>query len=131
MAFDSGVGETLARYLTQRSQYRPSDNTVKHTVFMPPASARLSVYCIDDLSEAEICTIGRDYVAAPMQKTLLGRADLNSLRVYENKLRIDPTQVPHLRHADIVGWDMAGTETRLIAMKLASAAFLRLVPNPN
>ena len=63
-----------------------------------------------------------DTVVAPVLGTIFGRADLNSLVVYQNGLSVNPTPVSHARHADVIGWDLASTETRLIAIKLAAAA---------
>ena len=128
MALDSGAGELLARFITQKSYFRPSDKTVKHSAFMPPATGRLSVYQIWSLSDPDIWDIGERYVAPLLAMPLLGRADFNSLRCYECGLRVEPTPTPHPRHANVVGWDSTNTETRLIAIKLARQATLKLLP---
>jgi hypothetical protein len=126
--YSIGAGEELARYITQKSHFRPSDNTVKHSAFMPPHTGRLSVYLVTGISEKKIWEIGQEYVAKVLRKQLLGRADLNSLRLYENKLKVEQTGKPHKLHCDVIGWDLSSTETRLIAVKLADAAKLKLVP---
>ena len=95
---------------------------------MPPRTGRLSVYMVQGLSEPEIWEIGNSVVAPVLHATILGRADVNSLRVYENHLRVQPSPQPHPRHADIVGWDLESTQTRLIALKLAAASQFREVP---
>ena len=95
---------------------------------MPPRTGRLSIYMVDGLQEAQIWYIARIVVAPALGATVLGRADLNSLRVYEQNLRVEPSPLTHPRHADIVGWDLVSTETRLIAIKLAAASRLRLLP---
>ena len=128
MAFDSGDGEALARFIVEKAHIKPSTNTVRHNAFMPPSNSRLSVYWISGIGDAEIWTIGTTHVAPARGKPLLGRADLNSLHVYEESLRVEIVPVPHPRHADIIGWDADSTRIRLQAAKLAALAELHLMP---
>lgn len=125
MSFSTPPGESLTRYVSDRRQIRSSDGTVKHTAFMPPKNGRLSVYWITGLPETEVWRLGETYVV-PHRGPMIGRADLNSLRVYEQNLRVEVIPVPHERHAEILGWNLASTEFRLQAAKLAAAATLRL-----
>lgn len=74
------------------------------------------------LLEQDVWDIGDTAVAPALGNPILGRADLNSLHVYENGLTVNPSPAPHPRHADIVGWDVPSTETRLTAIRLAAAA---------
>ena len=128
MAFDSGAGELLTRYITDPGHIRNSDNSVRHNVFTPSKkTGRLSVYWISDLQEAAIWDIGSIYVA-PARGPIIARADLNSLIAYEVELSVEVTGTQHPRHADIVGWDMNSTRTSLQAVKLANSAMLRRVP---
>lgn len=127
MAFDSGRGELLTRYISDPGHIRNSNNTVKHNVFMPPKTGRLSVYWISRLSERTVWQIGNSQVA-PQRGPIIARADLNSLVVYEVQLSVEVTGTPHPRHADIVGWDLQSTMPRLQAIKLASSANLRRAP---
>ena len=128
MAFDSGAGELVTRYITDPGHIRNFDNSVRHNVFTPPKkTGRLSVYWISDLQEAAIWDIGRIHVA-PACGPIIARADLNSLIAHEVELSIEVTGTPHPRHADIVGWDMGSTRTRLQAVKLANSAILRRAP---
>jgi hypothetical protein len=129
LAFDSGAGELLTRYISNSSQIRNSDNTIKHNAFMPPKSGRLSVYWISGLQEATVWDIGNDHVA-PIRGQIIARADVNSLAAYENQLSVVVTGLPHARHADIVGWNLNSTQPRLQAIKLAKAATLRRAPAP-
>jgi hypothetical protein len=80
------------------------------------------------MSEQDIWEIARRYVGEPLQKAVLARGDLSSLKVYENQLAVTPAPDPHPAHANITGWNQASTETRLIAIKLADAASLVLAP---
>ena len=96
---------------------------------MPPSNARLSVYSTTGLSEQEIWQIANNHVVPGRGKPALGRADLNSLVVYGENLAVELAPGPHPRHADIAGWDMAGTSARLQAIKLAAAATLIGLPH--
>ena len=127
MAFDSGAGELLTRFISDSGQIRNSDNTVKHNAFMPPKTGRLSVYWISGIHDATIWAIGDTHVA-PARGKVIARADLNSLVAYTEDLSIEITGTPHPRHADIVGWDLGSTKLRLQAMKLANSATLRRAP---
>jgi len=128
LTFKFLLGETLARYITDPKQIRPSDNTIRHYAFMPPkVTKRLSVYYVSNITETEIWKIGNDYVA-PSRGKIIARADLNSRVVYETELSVDLTGKPHPRHADIVGWSEEPGKTKLQAMKLAGAAISRHAP---
>src|SRR5712691_5176414 len=126
MDFNSDKGESLARYITQRNHIRFSNSTIRHNAFMPPPSGRFSMYRISGLLEDEIWAIGKKFVADVLKKPLQGRGDLNSKLLYEQGLTVQSAPEPHPRHVNVVGWDLASTQTRLIAVKLASLATLRL-----
>ena len=126
MAYDSGEGEEVTRFITQKSYYRPSNGTVKHNAFMPPRNNQLSVYRTTGLQQPEVWFIGEQFVAPQLQCEILGKAVINSLVVYREGLAIHDHPSPHERHANVVGWDSVGTEVRLIAIKLADAAQLVL-----
>lgn len=128
MAFDSGSGESITRYITNSRDIRRSNNTVRHTAFKPSKSGRHSVYWISGLQETTIWDIGNTHVA-PSRGPILARADLNSLAVYAEGLSVEVTGIPHIHHADIVGWELNSTKPRLQAMKLAESAILRHVPS--
>jgi hypothetical protein len=126
LAFDSAAGELLTRFISDSGQIRNSDNTVKHNAFMPPKTGRLSVYWISGIQDAIIWAIG-DIHVAPTRGPVIARADLNSLVAYAEELSVEVTGTPHPRHADIVGWDLSSTKSRLQAVKLANSATLRRV----
>jgi hypothetical protein len=118
--------EPLTRYIMSKDHYRPSDNTVKHNIFMPPRNGELSVYRIENLTSTEIWDIGSEFVSKPMTKKLLGRADFLAQHVYDQGLNVRPEATPHPRHANIYGWPE--DKTRIIAIELASKAQLYLLP---
>lgn len=120
-------GEALTRYLTDKKQLRSSDGTVRHTAFMPPKTARLSLYWTTGLPDEEIWHLGQMYVV-PFRGAMVARADLNSLDVYGQGLRVESVPVPHERHVEILGWNLSSTETRLKALKLAEVATVHFPP---
>jgi hypothetical protein len=115
------VQETLARYIYSRNHYRSSDHTVKHSAFIPPKDKRLSIFRISSLSESEIWSIGGTLRA----QSLLGRADIKALSIWETGLSIDPDDTPP-RHANIVGWPNEDSAIMLKAIELAEKAQLHL-----
>lgn len=120
--------ETLSRFVLDRSAIRSSDGTVKHTAFLPPkANPTVSVYRTTDLVDANIWSIGREFVGVPRQKTVLGRADVLARAVRAQGLDVQPTTEPHPRHANIINWP-GDTIDRLIAVKLAQQSRLVLAP---
>ena len=88
-------GETLSRFLLDKSAFRPSDGTVKHTAFLPPkANPAVSVYRTTDLLDADIWSIGREFVGVPRQKTILGRAEILARIVRAQDLDVQPEPCP-------------------------------------
>jgi hypothetical protein len=115
--------ECLTRYAIEKSYYRPSDRTVRHNAFMPPVSNQeLSVFRISNLSQNVIWDLGKQYVANPRNKPLLGRVDIFASNVFEKGLKIRPENQPHVLHANIIDWPEEREEQRLIAIELASEA---------
>ncbi|MCK4728160.1 MAG: hypothetical protein KAT27_04495 [Desulfobacterales bacterium] len=113
--------------MTQRKYYRPSDNTVRHNAFMPNREGKTSVYRIGDLTNEEIYGIGREYVAEPLGKPLLGRADIVSSHIMDIELRIESHPDPHPRHANIVNWPPDKSKQKMIAVEIANEAQLHLI----
>ena len=79
MPFDQAPGESISRFIFDGSKIRTSDNTPKHTAFVPLPNGRLSIFWTSDLTEDEIWTICNTYVASQVGKPVKARADLNSL----------------------------------------------------
>jgi hypothetical protein len=120
--------ELLARYVTQRGQFRPSDNQVKQNLFIPHPHKALSVTRHLEAIEAEIWAIGTD-VSATLGRDLYGRVDIRankckieSLRVVEKPLINNPN------HADVEGWPEAKEDQKAIALKLAASASKLISP---
>lgn len=118
--------ESVSRFITQRSYYRPSDRTVRHNAFMPNRNGETSVYRIIDLDDQEIFEIGSRLVAYVMKKPLIGRADIVVSKILDRELRVDPDPRPHPRHANIVNWPEDESKHKLIALELAAEAELHL-----
>ena len=117
--------EYLSRFILDKNYFRSTDHRVKFNAFMPARDGELSVFRIDTLETCEILELGRTYVAAPRNKTLLGYASLKAEVPLGNGLRLNGTEFPHRRHANICNWP-GGTENRLVAIKLAEAASLHI-----
>lgn len=118
--------ERITRYVFDSNKFR-SDNTVKHSVFMPmvyEGSLETSVYRTDGLSDAPLWKIGED-IGAANSKPLKGRADIIAERIFSAKsrvLRINPAVKDHPRHALIVGWPLERDAQRMLAVELANSA---------
>jgi hypothetical protein len=121
MPFDQPPGELISRFIFDSGKIRPSDNTAKHTAFVPPENGRLSIFWTTGLPEAEIWEICNVHVSPHLGRPVKARADLNSLAVYAQNLTVTIDGVPHPRHGNIEGWDFT-TDTRLQCLKLAAAA---------
>lgn len=116
--------ELISRFILDKSQIRSSDKTVKHNAFLPQRNSQLSVYRTNGLSENEIWAIADQFVAQPRQKAVIARADLPAAAIVEAGLQLNPTDLPHPRHANVVGWAESSSENRLTAIKLAAKAHL-------
>jgi hypothetical protein len=115
------AAEILARYIYSRNHYRPSDNTVKYSAFMPPADKRLSVFRTSGLGEHAIWVLGESLRTQPLK----GRADIAAAAVRETGLALDADNIP-TRHANIVGWPDDHSAIELKALELSEKAHLRL-----
>lgn len=113
--------ENIARFYFSKKDVR-QDNTIKHNVFMPPSHGRMSVYRTSNLTNQEISEIGRIYVEPDRGKPIVGRAELMAVEIYSCDLKINPTELPHPKHANIEGWELNTEKDRLKAMKLAANA---------
>jgi len=120
--------EPIARYLLSRRHFSPERGRAKSRAFLPPADTLgTSVFRIYSLRDSEVWDLGEKHVAAPIGRTLHGRADLLASQIEVIGLRLKPDNVPE-RHADIVGWPQAKDEQLSLAQELAEVAVLRLRP---
>ena len=97
--------EPLARFVLERSKFRPSDNTARHSLFLPAPDNVLSVFRILDLDETEVFSLGEEYVGVPQAKPVIAYAALVAQDFLMEGLVLTPTVDPHPRHVDIVGWN--------------------------
>jgi len=118
--------EFLSRYIIQKKYYR-ADGTVRHNAFMPSIDGEVSVYLIINLKEDQIWETGRVNVAVVLDKPLLGRADIITSSVLNQKLRVESDPAPHPRHANIIGWPPDKGEQKEIALVLAAESQLHLI----
>ena len=113
--------EKISRFYFSKKDIR-QDNTIKHNVFMPPSHGRMSVYRTSDLTSKEILEIGKVYVEPDRGKPIVGYADLKAIEIYNCELKINPTMLPHPRHANIEGWELNTEKDRLKALRLVACA---------
>ena len=119
--------EPLARFIRDKSYYRPSDRSIRHSAFMPASKDKqVSVFRISGLAAPVIWEIGNRYVAIPLGKLLLGRADIKVSDSLGIGLQVIPNDNPP-RHANIGGWPEDSSKHKLLAMQLAEKASLHLI----
>jgi len=89
-----------------------------------PASADgcISVFRTVNLSEVEIVALGSQYVERP-ETPLKGYCCLPAATVFGQGLDVEFAPTPHVRHANISGWE-SDPKNRIIAKALADAATL-------
>ena len=85
----------------------------------------VSVYRTQGLGKDEARDLGQRFVADPRGMPLLGAAYLSASDIRASGVDLEPTQLPHPRHANIVGWP-GDTQDRAIAIQLAELARLEL-----
>lgn len=91
--------EILARFVTSKQHYRPSNNTIRWNAFMPNRSRETSVFRTSGISDNEIWSLGDRHI----QKQILGRGDIVVSKVTDKGLEVVPDDTPE-RHANILGW---------------------------
>jgi hypothetical protein len=104
--------EPIVRFLVQPKWFNPRTKHVAAQAFKPrnpkPPSTtfRTSVYRVEGCTSDEIWAIGEKYVTSNRTDGLrvLGRADIQAAIILDQGLLVDPTPIPHPRHADIVNW---------------------------
>ncbi len=111
--------ETLSRFIFDRKHIR-SNNTLRHSAFMPNKYGETSVFRISGISQEQIWEIASD-VARLRDKQLLGRGDILASTVFSKDLQVIPREPPK-RHANILGWPNDPSLTHSIAQQLAAEA---------
>jgi hypothetical protein len=104
--------ESITRFLLQRKWFNLTTKHVSPQAFkprnpVPPSTTfRTSVYRTENCTADDIWLIGETYVTAKRTDGLrvLARADVPAEIILDQDLLVDPTAIPHPRHADIVNW---------------------------
>ena len=91
--------ERLSRFLFEEKHFDSQQ------AFKPPANLKFSVFRTSKSSEASIWHIGDTFVAAPIGRPILGRADLAAQIYSDHKLQFEPNGKPQTRHTNILGWN--------------------------
>ncbi|MBX3475942.1 MAG: hypothetical protein KF754_16350 [Planctomycetes bacterium] len=124
---DVADSEPLARFIRQKSQYKPSTMQARGDLFMPPRGAtELSVSRVGTLSVPAIEELGR-HVVQQAGNTLKGWCMLETKRVRSiRKFGVvsDEPDGKHFYHAHITGFPVDKSELMEAADDLAEAASL-------
>lgn len=123
MTPDVDPAERITRFLRHGSQMR-RDKMQPHYKAYLPASANgcISVYRTVNLSGVEIVDLGAQHVERP-EAPLKGYCCLPAATVFGQGLDVEFAPVPHVRHANISGWE-SDPRNRIIARALADSATL-------
>jgi hypothetical protein len=113
--------ENVARYLYERSKYRPGNKTVKHSAFMPPPDMLLSVFRTYGLMEDGVWALSD----ALGERAAVARADVVVLSIEKAGVLVDPDDEPK-RHANISGWPSDLDSIVQIAIQLALNSHLTI-----
>lgn len=118
-------GEPLARFIRQKSQYKPSTLQARGVLFMPPREAgMLSVSRVGTLSEPAVEELGR-HVVEQAGSTLKGWCILETQRVRSIRdfgVVSDEPDDRHHYHAHITGFPREKSGLMEAADDLAEAA---------
>ena len=128
--------EFLARFITQSSQFRPSDQSVKPDLFIPFRLTELSVTRHRDATADELWRNGHE-IANLRQQPLYGRSDVKASDCAIKPLTVvpDPILPPRMpynpNHANVAGFPPARDDQKALAIKIAHKASKRIVPPRN
>ena len=123
-------GERISRFIPYRGWIRPAKGRVSPAAFMPPKIGDLSVYRTSGCAEKKIWLLGMLFVERKRKDKarVVGRADVCSDLVFEQKLKIRSLFSPHLRHAELTNWPEDKAQQKDKALALAQAAILCVRP---
>lgn len=125
--------EMLARFITQASQFRSSDQTMKPDLFIPFRLTELSMTRHREATAEELWQVGRE-VAALRQQRLYGRADIRASDCTIGPLSVvrDPILPPdepyNPNHANVIGFPATKDDQKALAIKIAHKASKRIAP---
>ena len=121
--------EELARFVFDRNQFSTQKQMAKPSAFWPPTGkVETSVYRIDHITVDETFEIGRQFVEPKRGRAIRGFAVVTAGVVFNNELKVIGTELPHPRHANIIGWTGNIVRDREIALNLAQNSKLILAP---
>jgi hypothetical protein len=119
--------DKLARFIFSKSHFAKEKNIVKYGAFIPdPDRDDLSVFRISGLSRSEVWSIGRKHVQGT--RNLKARGDLFAEVVFANNLEVVADEQGHPLHASITPYPADKRSRIRIAMELALASELVLMP---
>jgi hypothetical protein len=126
--------EIVTRYVFDKGYFSRSRRTVKYQAFWPH-NGETSVFRISQLSNAEVWSLGNEYVAKQRKRSLKARADIVTdavmfagLAVTGTHLRVVAETSTHPLHANIAGWPEDESAIQMVAVELANRAVLDFPP---
>lgn len=116
------AGELLARFLMQKSHFRPGDGTVKPDAFVPHPYEELSVNRHRDASVDEIWAVGQS-LAAAVGRSLKGRADVLATAFLRQELSVQAAPIDgNPNHANVLNWPKDKPAQKAMAQEIAKQA---------
>lgn len=115
--------EQISRFACEKSYFRPSDLSAKEKAFAVDKDGEVSVFRIDDLTEAQLWALGDDAVRA-RSKPAIASLEFAAARVRELGLSLVIAEPP-VRHAAIQDWPIEDQRLEL-QQRLADACTVRL-----
>lgn len=112
---------SFARFIRHRNQYNADLKRPTFRAFLPAPTLELSVFDIDKLNKKKILEIGDKNIRAHFYGFAILHADVIS----DQNLTVSKDNNPK-GHANIVGWPVDKSDTKLIAMELAKRSELIL-----
>ena len=119
--------EVVARFAIDKSYFRTSDGTARHTAFMPQ-EGEVSVFRIHDLAQDEIWEMGNREVVSRRGRRIRGRLDLLTGYAVNTGATVCVAEPP-VRHAVISGFPDDPGKIKQRAIDLARLARFRLAPD--
>ena len=93
---------------------------------MPYKNRDPSVYRSLGHNDIYIFEVGNKHVARKVNRSIKGIAQIAAVHILNNKLEIEPYPIPHVLHANIIGWPDTKDEQMSVATELASKSKLVL-----
>lgn len=120
-----GDDENIARFIFSSSHFAQGTSRVKYGAYQPAKNRQASVYRIYELSTNEVWDIGAEYVESGQRK-IRAYAEVKTLDVTRQKLKVEPDTKVHFRHANIVAWPQEKDEIKMLAIEIANSSKLHV-----